>query len=467
MLETKLIKTLRTLQRRELAELNVFAQSGMVPLSEKAIALLQLILSFPPSFTSPELKKEIVFQKLFRKEPYNDSRIRLLQSDVLKAVQFYIAIKVVASIPLELDMLQLEHFVKAENNELTLKRITETEKKVEAIEIHNEHYFYLRFRLEQLKSNFNAKRSKDYTLKHLFKNLEAFYFLNKLKMNCVRLSNNFIYRHEENDFFIAEIIESLDKKTFPDNPVILGYSYSVLLLSNETPDLQFSKLHELLQKHKKQLSPHEQTTFSKILENHCIRQINTGLDDYYEILFKLLERRLLDATEVTSGEVKTFMTLCLRMNKAAFAQQFIKGKKECITPPEIRDDAFNYSMALLHFYKKEYDRVLLLLQQVEYHNVFYKIDSRKLLIQVFYEMKEWDSLDSAMNAFRVFIHRNSEISVVHKKNNQNFINFLYKMMNSGSHEQKRLLKLKQELNKSMHLAERKWLLECLEERIKR
>lgn len=467
MLETKLIKTLRTLHRRELTELNAFAQSGIVPLSEKALALLQLILTCSPAFSSPQLKKEAVFRKLFKKEPYNDTKIRLLQSDILKTVHFFIGIRMAAAIPFELEMLQLEHFMKVENNELTYRRIAELEKKVEAMAIHNEHYFHLRFRLEQLKSNYNAKRSKDYTLKHLFKNLEAYYFLNKLKMTCVRLSNNFIYRHETDNFFISEIRESLAKKAFPDNPVILGYSYCVLLLNDESPDTQFSNLYELLHHHKKQLGAHEVETFSKILENHCIRQINTGRDDFYEILFRLLETRLLDAVEITSGEVKTFMTLCLRMGKTAFAQQFITGKKDCIIPEEIRDDAFNYSMALLHFYKKEYDRVLLLLQQVEYHNVFYKIDSRKLLIQVFYDLKEWDSLDSAMNAFRVFIHRNAEISEVHKKNNQNFINFLYKMTHTGGHEQKRLLRLKHDLTKSMHLAERKWLLERLEERIRR
>ncbi|MGB3077047.1 MAG: hypothetical protein WBB36_17115, partial [Chitinophagales bacterium] len=398
---------------------------------------------------------------------FNDSKIRLLQSDILKLVNHFIGARVVFAVPYESEMLQLEHFMKTENNDYTLKRIGELEKKVAAIPFHNEHYFHLRFRIEQLKSNFHAKRSKDYTLNHLFKNLESFYFLNKLKMTCVRLSNNFIYRNEAENFFLSEIRDSLAKKTFPDNQIILGYSYSVLLLNDEEPQIQFNKLYQLLNEHEKQLGPHELSTFSKILENHCIRQINTGHETYYEMLYLLLERRLPQANEITSGEVKTFMTLCLRMGKSAIAQNFIEEKKDCITPFEIRVDAYNYSMALLHFHKQEYDDVLLLLQQVEYHNVFYKIDSKKLLIEVFYELKEWDSLDSAMNAFRVFIHRNSEISAVHKKNNQNFINFLYKLMNAKSNEQKRLHKLKQELTRSLHLAERKWLMERLEERIKK
>ena len=85
----------------------------------------------------------------------------------------------------------------------------------------------------------------------------------------------------------------------------------------------------------------------------------------------------------------------------------LKGK-ERIVPEELRDDVFNYSMAQLHFYLKNYSEVLQLLQQVEYLNIFYKLGSKKLLIETFYELQEWDSLDSAMNAFRVFIHRNDE-----------------------------------------------------------
>ncbi|MEO6169053.1 MAG: hypothetical protein ABIO46_09780 [Chitinophagales bacterium] len=464
--ETKLIKTLRTLSRKELAELLCFSQSGLMSVTDKGLELLQHILSCPPSFTSPQLKKEVAFKKLFAKQPYNDSRMRLLLSDVLKVVSYYIGVKMALASPNELEMLQLEHYIKSENNDFTLRRIEEFTKKIEAIPYQNEHYFYLRFRVEQLKSNFFAKRSKDYMLEDLFKNLEAFYFLNKLKMMCVRISNNFIYRNDPDNFFLAEIRDSLERKAFPDNQIILGYSYSVLLLTDEDPGLQFRKLYELLNKHEKQLGPHELNTFSKILENHCIRQINTGSEAYYEMLYILFERRLMQAQEILSGEVKTFITLCLRMGKAETAHRFIIDKNQCIMPAEIREDAFNYSMSLLHFDKKKYDQVLLLLHQVEYLNVFYKIDSKKLLIETFYELKEWDSLDSAMNAFRVFIHRNSEISDVHKKNNQNFINFLYKLMSAKSNDQKRLHQLQQQLKRSKHLAERKWLIEKVDERLK-
>ncbi|MBP9883756.1 MAG: hypothetical protein KBF32_10155 [Chitinophagales bacterium] len=464
--ETKLIKTLRTLNRKELGELLRFSQSGLVTITDKGQELLELIHSCSPAFTSPRLKKEQLFTKLFKGDPYNDTKLRLLQSDLLKLANQYISTKMLLASSYEAEMLQLEHFIKAENNDYTLRRIDEFTRKVDAIPYQNENYFYLRFRVEQMKSNYFAKRSKDYALDNLFKNLEAFYFLNKLKLFCVRISNNLIYRNEPDHSFLEEIRQSLENQAFPDNQIILGYSYSILLLTGEDTELQFRRLFELLQQFEKQLGPHEVNTFNKILENHCIRQINTGNEEYYEMLFMLLERRLLKAHEIASGEVKTFITLCIRMGKDMLAQKFLKDKKQSIVPAEIREDAYNYSMALLHFYRQQYDQVLTLLQQVEYLNIFYKIDSKKLLIETFYELKEWDSLDSAMNAFRVFIHRNAETSDVHKQNNQNFINFLYKLMNSKSNEQKRLQQLLLQLKKSRHLAERKWLIEKVEERIK-
>jgi hypothetical protein len=187
-----------------------------------------------------------------------------------------------------------------------------------------------------------------------------------------------------------------------------------------------------------------------------------GQESYYDSLYLLLERRLWQSEKLSTSEVMTFFTLCLRTGKAQTALKFIHEKKDSIFPPEIRPDAFNYSMAQYYFSCKNYDQVLSLLQQVEYVNVFYKISSKRLLIETFYELREWDSLESAMNAFRVFIHRNTEISDLHKKNNQNFINFLYKLINADSNKAPRRHRLQQALQRTPNIAERRWLMEQVE-----
>jgi hypothetical protein len=463
--ETKLLRTLRTLNRKDYSELCRYYSSGFISAPEAATALLDHLLSFKPSFTSPQLTKEKVFKKIFPGKSYADTKMRLVISDALKIVNQYIGISRIVEDTYPFEMLLLEHFSDAENNEHTMKRFDEFEKKLKSFPYRNEQYFYFSFRLEELKNNFFVRRSKDHDLSPIFRNLESFYFLNKLKLTCVRLSHNFIFKKEMGDAFVEEIIDKLERKLYNDSPIILGYSYGVLLLSGSKADKQFHLLYDLLENCSDQVSDYEKKVFSKILENYCIRQINSGHEQFYEMLYPLLENRLMEAEEISSSEVKTFITLCLRMEKPAVAHRFIQEKKNAIVPADIREDAFNYSMALLHFYRKEYNSVLTMLQQVEYLNVFYKIDSRKLLIQAFYELKEWDSLDSAMNAFRVFMHRNKEISDLHKKNNQNFINFLYKLVSAPVNKQKRLQQLRQQLRNSRDVAERKWLMEKLDERM--
>ena len=463
--DSKLIRTLKTLDRKEQTDLNSFFTSGFNAINHTVVALLKYVLLYKPAFTSDQLSKETVFSHLFKGENYDDMKMRLLISDALKVVNQFIGVKMILSSPYEFEMLLLEHFNRSENNEFTLKRFDEFRKKLDEFPFRNEQYYSLGFRLETLRNNYHTKRSREYDLGQIFEMLEGFYFLNRLKMMCVRLSNHYIFRSEVDEDFISEIKETLDRKGYADNPITLGYSYALLLLTGEETGYPFSKLFELLDKEARRLSPYDQNAFSKILENHCIRQINSGAENYYDPLFILLERRLKRAEEISAGEVKTFVTLCLRIGRAETGKEFIDEKKNCIVPFEIRDDAFNYSMALLHFYQKNYDRVLLLLQQVEYVDAFYKIDSKKLLIETFYELKEWESLDSAMNAFRVFIHRNKEISGVHKKNNQNFINFLYKLVSAKYGFGSPLLQLQQQLKASKDVAERRWLIEKVKEKL--
>jgi hypothetical protein len=56
--------------------------------------------------------------------------------------------------------------------------------KMDTFPFRNEQYFYYSSCMEELKNNFNAQRAKDYDLTSIFRNLESFYFLNKVKLMC-------------------------------------------------------------------------------------------------------------------------------------------------------------------------------------------------------------------------------------------------------------------------------------------
>ena len=464
--DTKLIRTLRTLDSREMTMLSQFYQAPVFNPGVKAKELLDYLMKYKPAFSSRKLEKEKVYQKIFGDADYDDVKMRLLISDALKAVHQFISVSRMMNDQLSTEMLLLDHFFRSENDDYTLKRFEEFEKKLHALPYRDQKFYYFNYRLEELKNNYFTRRSIDYDLAPLFRSLEGFYFLNKLKLICARLSHNYIFRKEDHEAFVSEIEMSLRQGQFSGNQTIVAYSYCVLLLTAEKPEAWFTKLYDLLDSSSAEINPPDNIIFHKVMENYCIRLINQGEEQYYDQLYQLFERRLMQATEISSSEVKSFTTLCLRMNRPEMVLRFINEKKHQFIPAEIREDAYNYSMAVYWFYMKDYSRVLHLLQEVEYLSVFYKIGSKKLLIETYFELSEWDSLDSAMNAFRVFIYRNKEISDLHKKNNSNFINFLYKLLNSRSSDSTRLKKMQHQLKKEQYVSERRWLMEKIDQRLK-
>jgi hypothetical protein len=465
MLDSKLIKTLRSLSRKELNDFARFFRDGYFRPAEKVVALLDYVLPFKPEFTAEKLSKESAFEVLFAGEAFDDSRIRLLLSDALKVVNQFVLMNKINADPFAADLLLLDHFSQRENSEHTLKRFEEYAKKLASFPFHNANYYYWLFRLEELKNNYYVKRGRDHDLQSLFHGLENFYLLNKLKMLCIRLSHHRIFKKETDEILGREVQQTLAAEINSANPAIRGYWLAIHLLQSEHAGQRFDELFELLGHDAGQLSPPDRTTLSKILENYCIRQINAGNETLSDQLYQLLRRRLSEAVSIAAPEIKTFVTLSLRLGYHEETYRFLKEKKENIVPEEIRNDAFNYSMALFHFFQKNFEEVLPLLQQTEYFHIFYKIGSKKLLIETYYELREWDLLDSAMNAFRVFIHRNEELSDLHKKNNQHFINFLYKLVTADSINAQRIARLKKQLNEMQGIAERQWLEEKLREKL--
>jgi len=96
--------------------------------------------------------------------------------------------------------------------------------------------------------------------------------------------------------------------------------------------------------------------------------------------------------------------------------------------------------------------------QVEYDDVFYGIDSRKLLLQTYYEINEIEPMYSLMDSFRTLLKRNKTISDTHLNNNLNLIRFIGKLL-AAKNQTPKLKKLKVEIAKTPSVAEKRWLLE--------
>ena len=99
-----------------------------------------------------------------------------------------------------------------------------------------------------------------------------------------------------------------------------------------------------------------------------------------------------------------------------------------------------------------------------YKDVFYGIDSRAFLLQIYYETGNSLGLETLAHSFRMFLDRNKGISPTKRNQYVSFILHLKRLSNIPLRDKERLKQLKNDiLDKSVKGMGTRWLLSKIEE----
>jgi tetratricopeptide (TPR) repeat protein len=211
------------------------------------------------------------------------------------------------------------------------------------------------------------------------------------------------------------------------------------------------------------------------LLNYCVRQINTGAPDYYEEILSLytflLEKQLLEQRgKLTQWTFINILTAGLRLKNYTWTEQFIRNYKSALAPDN-QENVYAYSLASLYFEKGELDRALQLLQEVVFTDAFYQVAAKIIQLKIYYLHQEYDAFFSLSLATQRFLSRNRQLSAYQKKSNLNFLKIikrLFQLKNKADYlkrnrYQEQLLKLKERIQNTDALGNRKWLVEAVDQ----
>ena len=112
-----------------------------------------------------------------------------------------------------------------------------------------------------------------------------------------------------------------------------------------------------------------------------------------------------------------------------------------------------------------------LLQDVEFTDVYYNLDARSLLLQVYYELDEYDAFVSLVNSYSIFLVRNKAVSEVQfsgKMNLVKLVKVLFRLkqkmpLMKKAAFQKEFAALQEKIANTKPLANKKWLMEMVEQ----
>jgi hypothetical protein len=268
---------------------------------------------------------------------------------------------------------------------------------------------------------------------------------------------------------LKEISDHLKENSYEEYPSITIYYQILMTFTDTDTEVHFEELKKLLDEHTTKFPPDEARDMYAYAQNFAIRKINAGekrfLREYFDLSKAALEKELLMVDgDLSPWTFKNLVIAALRVGEFNWAEQFIKNYKNRLNE-KFRSNAYNYNQGALLFFKGQYGDALRLINQVEYTDIFYALDTRTMQIKIYYQLDEWDPMQSAIEAFKVYLRRNKTLSENVKLLYNNFLKYTDKLSRLTKRDKPKLTELKQKIEETKQIADLGWLQQKVDEKL--
>ena len=166
--------------------------------------------------------------------------------------------------------------------------------------------------------------------------------------------------------------------------------------------------------------------------------------------------------ELSPWSFKNALLAALRLGRYDWALNTLENYSHRL-PKEYRDNALAFNYAQVYFYKQDFGLVLKHLQQVEYQDPAYALNSRNLLVAVHYELGQIEPLYSAINSFRTYLKRQRTLSNTVKAGYRALLSVTLRLAKIGNGSSRELDKVAAFLEANPSTVSRQWLQAKLDE----
>ncbi|MCB0514858.1 MAG: hypothetical protein R2798_08145 [Chitinophagales bacterium] len=453
-------------------EQNRFKKFLQSPYFNHRSELIRLLVILCEQQPDKDLNKKQVWQKMFGKTSYNDLKFRRLTSDLLQLFQQYKAVeneyKKAFFLASNLAELAVENTSIA-LADLSVYQYHQTLKKHNPLAAQPADFYYDNFHFVRTQNSLNEKiagRQAALNFEAAHQYLDIFYCIEKLRQSCAWLNYQKILNiplQQEAPPFLQEIPQLIAQSPYVHLPEIDTYWHIFRLLNDENAEIWYQKLRNSLSARLASLPQIYAREFLSYLQNYAIRQCNSGALAYLSDLLMLYETGLQQAflfenNELSVSNFKNIVTLSLRLERYAWADNFIEKYRHYL-PKIHQENAYLYNRSRLLYAQKKYTVCQQLLLQVTYNDPFYQLDAKTLLLKVYYDLDEWTALYALMESFSALLRRKKVVSDFNRVIYLNFIKYLKKLCKCKYHNSKQKIEmLANELSQQTNLADKTWLL---------
>jgi hypothetical protein len=464
MIKSNFIQLYISLTKQEKKALEKWVQSPMHNQHQQVSKLFDY-LGARTKITKTTVNKNRIYKELFPLEPYNDLKLRHVQSYALNVLEKFVGYNHIFLDQLFLKRKQLEAYRLRDLPKLSTKIVRKSEQELLGKSLKNSDFHLEAYQLEveKFKRGSTERRTEANNLPQLFGHLSEFFIIGTLKYACTAASHSNVFKSEYDIPLLAAVLEYAKGRATSISIKIYYEAYQSLIdPDNET---HYKILRNLFFEHTILFTKEEQYELFQLTINYCIKQINTGNSDYFGDVFELYQeglstKVLLDKNTLSRFTYKNIVSAGLKLKEFEWVEAFIK-KYTVYLPQRFKKTYKVYSTAKLHYSTGNYGAALQLLLQIEaYDDLFLTLDAKVLLLKIYYEERSIDALLALIASFNVFLQR-KDVMGYHKQVYKNLLRLVNKFLGLPLNDKSIRSNLITEVKSTQPLVEQQWLLDQL------
>ena len=327
-------------------------------------------------------------------------------------------------------------------------------------------YFFQQYhlQLERWEVFRRSNRGASETLRHVGWARDVYIASESLRQACAVLAQPAQQDRGDGSIYLQATLAAVDAGTFETVPAVMAYYHCYRILSDQDSSAEphFQALRDLLAQRWTFFPPNEIRDLYVGAINYCIRRLNSGDREYIRAALELyrsgLERRtILEDGFLNKYTYNNILLLALALEEWDWGLHFLKQYRDAL-PPRDRESAWRYNLATYYFRKKDYAGAQEILRRVEFRDVFYHLDARRMLVRIYFDTGEFSALESLLDSFTVYLQRKRASLGYHRELNLHFVRFVKRLLRLEPGDAPGRSRLRARVRATQYVAEREWLL---------
>lgn len=468
MQKSVLLEIIRSLDKKEIRELNKWLQSPAHNQRQDVVRLFEFLVKNLPN-GDEAAEKARAWKYVFPGETFDDAYLRQVMYFLLKAIEDYLVF-----VDLNKDEVQYQLALSRIYRERKLEKAYRQSFRIgkdhlESQPLRDNYYLFNRFLFEKDYSQLVIKNAAA-NLQETSDALENWFISEKLHLALAMVAHRAVYKTATYDEGIFEaVLDYTQSKNLLGVPAIAAKYYAYMTMIHPAEEQYFDDFENLvLHSAGGAFKKSEMLDLYRIALNYCTAKVNQGNLDYSRRALNFYRSGvetgiLLENNVITRYTLGNAVAFALKIGDFEWAEQFIQKFQHHLDEKE-RNSIVNFNQSRVYFEKGDYAQAQRLLTQFEYDDVHLNIIAKTMLLKIYFETDEYDTFESLLESLRTYLQRKETLDATRKASYKNMISLMKKLLQLNIFSRAQKETFRELVVKTNPLAERDWFLRQLDRR---